>query len=486
MTAMVHTSLAAVPTQPVPVERSVRREHPHRPVPPVHVGWLQRYVRVVLLLDAVLLLAAGAVVAARSGAALGSLAVVVLWWGALGLTRCHEPRFLGSGTEEFRRVADASVRLTAVVAVVGYATPYGLPPNSAGLLLPLGAVLLVTGRFSVRLVVQARRRQGRCSRRVLVVGDADGVLSLGQQLRQEPLAGLQVVGTCVTGSRAGRADLSCAATVRRILVAMEAHGADAVAVASGPGTTPELLRTLSYDLEGSGIDMLVAPALTNVTGTRVSFRPQGGLPLLHVDEPELTGVRHLLKAGLDRSGALLLLLVLAPVLLVCALLVRATSAGPAFYRQERVGRSGRVFTLWKLRTMQEGSDRLVDALESEGDSVLFKLKQDPRVTPVGRVLRRYSLDELPQLLNVLAGQMSLVGPRPPLPREVEQYEAHVHRRLLVKPGLTGLWQISGRSDLSWEESVRLDLQYVESWSLGLDLTVLAKTGLAVLRGRGAY
>jgi exopolysaccharide biosynthesis polyprenyl glycosylphosphotransferase len=266
--------------------------------------------------------------------------------------------------------------------------------------------------------------------------------------------------------------------------------ADSVAVAPGPGISSEALRQLSYELEGTGVDLLVAPTLTNVTGTRISIRPVSGLPLLHVDEPELGGARRLVKAAFDRSVGLLLLLLVAPFLLLIALAIRLTSRGPAFFRQQRVGRDGKAFTLWKLRSMYvdaEARRHQLDDLNVHRDKgVLFKIQNDPRITPIGRQLRRYSLDELPQLWNVVKGDMSLVGPRPPLQSEVDRYETHTHRRLLVKPGLTGLWQVSGRSDLSWEDTVRLDLHYVENWSLGLDLAVMAKTVLAVLRPSGAY
>jgi exopolysaccharide biosynthesis polyprenyl glycosylphosphotransferase len=226
----------------------------------------------------------------------------------------------------------------------------------------------------------------------------------------------------------------------------------------------------------------------DVAGPRIAIRPVCGLPLLHVDEPTLTGGRRVAKACLDRSAALLALLVLAPVLAAIALAVRLTSPGPAVFRQTRVGLEGRPFTMWKFRTMVAGAETLrpaVDVLNQHADGRLFKVTADPRITPLGRWLRRSSLDELPQLVNVLLGQMSLVGPRP-LPTSDAPYDGDARRRLYVKPGLTGLWQISGRSDLNWEESVRLDLRYVEQWSLALDAMIIWKTLFAVVQGRGAY
>lgn len=259
-------------------------------------------------------------------------------------------------------------------------------------------------------------------------------------------------------------------------------------MAASPGVTGEALRRLSYELEGTGVDLLVAPALTNITGTRVSIRPVAGLPLLHLDEPELAGVRKVVKDVFDWTVAGLAVLLLTPLLLGLALAVRVTSPGPALFTQERVGRDGKLFRVLKFRSMVVDAEQRLDEIRAlnEHDGVLFKLRDDPRITRVGRFMRRYSLDELPQLINVVRGEMSLVGPRPPLPSEVNDYETHTRRRLLVKPGMTGLWQVNGRADLSWDETVRLDLQYVENWSLGLDIALIGRTAVAVLTRRGAY
>ncbi len=232
----------------------------------------------------------------------------------------------------------------------------------------------------------------------------------------------------------------------------------------------------------------MAPALTDVAGPRVHIRPVSGLQLLYVEQPEFTGPTWAMKEAFDRALAALALLALSPLLVLIAASIRLTSTGPVIFRQVRVGRNGEVFTVYKFRTMVVGAETHLEALWeiSEGNGVLFKLKDDPRVTRVGRFLRRLSLDELPQLWNVLVGSMSVVGPRPALPNEAERYGRSTARRLLVKPGITGLWQVSGRSDLSWEDSVRLDLYYVENWSFAGDVQILWKTLSAVVRGQGAY
>jgi len=233
---------------------------------------------------------------------------------------------------------------------------------------------------------------------------------------------------------------------------------------------------------------VVAPALMEVTGPRLHVAPVYGLTLLRVSQPTFKGARWVLKGVFDRVAACLALLVLAPLLIGVALAIKWEDGGPVLFRQQRVGKAGRLFPMLKFRSMVCDAESRRAELEAanEGAGPLFKLRVDPRVTRVGAVLRRYSLDELPQLINVVAGDMSVVGPRPPLSVEVELYGVDARRRLLVKPGLTGLWQVSGRSDLSWEETVRLDLRYVENWSFAMDMVIIWKTAGAVLRGNGAY
>ncbi|MFC7582726.1 exopolysaccharide biosynthesis polyprenyl glycosylphosphotransferase [Nonomuraea antimicrobica] len=277
-------------------------------------------------------------------------------------------------------------------------------------------------------------------------------------------------------------------STERILETASLVGADIVMVVSAAGISPDALRELGWELVGTGVDLVVAPSLTDVAGPRIHTRPVAGLPLLHVEEPELAGPRRGVKDLVERLLALAALIVLLPAFAVVACWIRLDSQGPAIFRQARVGRNGRIFTLYKFRSMVVNAERERPRLDgrNEKDSVLFKIRRDPRVTRAGRWLRRWSVDELPQLLNVVKGEMALVGPRPPLPSEVAQYPRHVARRLLVRPGLTGLWQVSGRAELSWEDSVRLDLYYVENWSMTGDLVILWKTVGAVLRGHGAY
>jgi exopolysaccharide biosynthesis polyprenyl glycosylphosphotransferase len=469
-------------------------------------SWLATYRRCLVALDAAILLVAGLLgVVMRFGAGAqgervhgvsylaGSLLLVPIWLAVLALSRCYEERFLGNGTEEYRRVADASFRVTALTVFVLFMTHTNVSRGFLAVSMPVGLLGVVAGRFGARLVLQRQRRRGLCMHKVVVVGPASEALEMTTHLQSQPFTGLQVVGACVAGDvrRYKSATMvPVLGSLVDVIPVLERLGADSVVVAKGPGITSQDLRHLSYELEGSGVDLLVSPQLTNVMGSRITWRPIPGLPLMHVEEPELTGARRLVKATFDRVVGAFLLLVASVVILPLALAVRLTTRGPAFFRQERVGRAGETFMMWKLRTMHVDAEArralLVERNAHGAGGVLFKIRDDPRVTRIGRVLRRFSIDELPQLINVVLGHMSLVGPRPPLPSEVAQYEGHVHRRLLVKPGLTGLWQVSGRSDLAWEDAVRLDLHYVENWSLGLDVTIICKTVMAVLRQQGAY
>jgi exopolysaccharide biosynthesis polyprenyl glycosylphosphotransferase len=328
---------------------------------------------------------------------------------------------------------------------------------------------------------------------VIVVGRESAVLDLVQRLRREPHCGMAVVAACVPDPDAAHAlraeGIETIGDLDHVARLVRALDADAVAVTSSSETAAAYLRRLSWQLEGAGVELLVAPGLTEIAGPRMHMRPFIGLPLVHVEEPEFRGPKRWVKHGLDRLVSGLALVLLTPVLAAISLAVRLDSPGPVLFRQVRIGQGGREFVMFKFRSMVADADAQREELltrNQNADGLLFKVADDPRETRVGRHLRRYSLDELPQLFNVFLGRMSLVGPRPPLPAEVALYEGSVSRRLLVKPGLTGLWQVSGRSDLSWDDAVRLDLRYVENWSLLLDVMILWKTAFAVLRADGAY
>jgi len=418
------------------------------------------------------------------------VALLALWSIMLWVSNAYEMRYLGIGVEEHKRVGWAAVRTFAVIAIVAFVGGGDLPVGFVAVFLAVGVVVQLLQRRAARKGLHRLRASGQCNRHVLAVGARREVHELVEHLRSVPYAGLEVVAACLPpADRARGADLAVPVVGRvdDLFSTVQELGVDAVIIADSHTIAGQALRRLGWQLEDTGVQLIVAPAVTQVAGPRIVIHPIAGLPLLEVDEPELSGGQRVAKEVFDRVVSLLLLIVLSPVFVVLAIVVRAGSRGPAFFRQVRFGRYGREFTMYKFRTMVDDADarRAEFAHLDEADGALFKIRADPRVTRAGRFLRQHSLDELPQLWNVLRGQMSIVGPRP-LPTQMQQYGSEAQRRLLVKPGMSGLWQVSGRSELSWDESVRLDLYYVENWSPALDAQILWRTVGAVVRGRGAY
>lgn len=467
----------------------------HSPPP-----WVRRYIGAAMLVDlcaALLSCAAASLVRpepaqAATGVLLG-MAFPFAWLLLVQLSRGYHGGELGAGGEEFRGLLRAALLVLAGISVLSYALDLDVSRGLVLVAVPGTVFLSAVGRYALRRRVHALRSRGRCMRSVVAVGRERAVLDLVRQLRQEPHCGMEVVAACVPdpdGAELLRtAGIETIADLNSVAATVAVTGAGAVAVTSSSETAASFSRRLSWELEGAGVELLVAPGVTEVAGPRMHLRPFIGLPLLHVEQPEFSGPKRLVKGAIDRVAAGLIVLLLSPALVLTAVAVRLDSAGPVFFRQIRIGRDGREFSMIKFRTMVVDAERRREELlgsNRNADGLLFKIANDPRITRVGRLLRRFSIDELPQLINVLAGQMSLVGPRPPLPAEVAHYDDTVRRRLLVKPGLTGLWQVSGRSDLSWDDAVRLDLRYVENWSLLLDATILWKTFSAVVRARGAY
>ncbi|MGN6171691.1 MAG: sugar transferase [Streptosporangiaceae bacterium] len=413
-----------------------------------------------------------------------------LWLGSVAVAGGYDPRFIGVGSDEFRKILNAVVSLTAGVAIVSYVAKLELARGYMVVALPCTAALDLAARYGLRKRLHRWRRVGHFMRRTVAVGHAAPVEDLVGLLRRDSYHGLSVVAACVAGARHQDevAHVPICGDLDSVASVVDRFNADTVAVLACPEMNGTRLRELAWDLEKTGTEMCVASALLDVAGPRTTIRPVAGLPLLHVDHAELAGGKQVIKAAFDKVSAALALILLAPLFTVIALAIKITDHGPVFFRQTRIGRDGQTFTVWKFRTMVvDAESRKTQLLEhNDGNGALFKMRRDPRVTRIGAWLRRWSLDELPQLFNVLFGDMSMVGPRPALPAEVAEYGHHMRRRLAVKPGITGLWQINGRSDLSWDEAERLDVRYVENWSLALDLQILWKTLSAVARGSGAY
>jgi exopolysaccharide biosynthesis polyprenyl glycosylphosphotransferase len=414
----------------------------------------------------------------------------VLWLIALLLAGAYDARFIGVGSDEFRRILNAGICLTAVVAFVAYATKTDVARGYVIVALPCTVISDLIARYALRKRLHRMRVFGVCMRRTVLVGHADVIAELAAMLRRDTHHGLLAVAACVLGpDRPGEIDgLPIVGGLGNVVAVVEEMQADTVAVLACPEMSGARLRDLAWALEKTDTDLCVAPALLDVAGPRTTIRPVAGLPLLHMDHPEFAGVRWLIKSAFDRAAAVVALVALLPLFAALAVAIKLDDAGPVLFRQTRIGKDGKPFTLYKFRTMVvDAEQRLAEMTTlNESDGLLFKIRKDPRVTRAGEWLRRRSFDELPQLVNVLIGDMSLVGPRPALPSETDAYGHHVRRRLAVKPGITGLWQVSGRSDLPWDEAVRLDVRYVENWSFVLDLQILWKTWAAVTFGDGAY
>jgi len=415
------------------------------------------------------------------------------WLILLWANGTYDRRYLGLGSEEYKRVVRTSVTVVACVSLLAFTTKTQLSRGTVAVVSVSAVGFILFFRVMARQVLHiARRRFGHGAHRMVLVGTLPEALEVYTAVTRSPAAGLIPVAIHITDGYAAARGIETPVPVyagRDVLALVREVGADTIAVCGSASAEPGELRRLAWQLEGTGVDLVVAPQLTDIAGPRVHIRPIEGLPLLHVEEPTLSGPGWLTKNLLDRVAAFFGLLVLTPLLAAIALGIRLTSPGPVFFRQPRVGHEGRTFRVWKFRTMDVDAEERKASLKelelNESDGMLFKMKEDPRIFPFGQRLRASSLDELPQLINVLKGEMSLVGPRP-LPADDGDYLGDVRRRLLVRPGITGLWQVSGRSDLSWDEAVRLDLYYVDNWSLTYDLGILWRTIWVVLRRKGAY
>jgi exopolysaccharide biosynthesis polyprenyl glycosylphosphotransferase len=397
----------------------------------------------------------------------------------------------GAGTEEYKLVLKASLLSAGLLGIGCFLTRFNLSRGFFLLAFAIGVPLLLLWRLALRRSIQHTRRHGHLREGVVIAGNPRHIDDLAAVLRRESWLGYTVLGALITpGSEQVEtpAGIPVLGSTEDMAAAIEGAKADVVIFVDGAFSSAHDLRRAMWDLEGQSVRAIVVPSLSDISSERLKVRPVAGLPLVHVDAPRTVQASHWAKRAFDFLGSLGILALISPVLLAVAVAVKFHDGGPVLFRQTRVGRDGRVFSCLKFRSMVVDAEQRLTDLEvnHERSSVLFKLVDDPRVTRPGRLIRRLSLDELPQLWNVLRGQMSLVGPRPPLPHEAASYGTDMRRRLRVRPGMTGLWQVSGRSDLSWDETVRLDLYYVDNWSMVQDLNILARTVSAVLSSRGAY
>lgn len=426
-----------------------------------------------------------------------TLVLAATWWVMLGLWGSRDTTILGYGTEEYKRLLSASFWLFGLIATVSYVFRLETARGYVALALPAGIVSLFAARMLIRSLLRNQRRVGQSSSTVVLIGGIHGVEHLARAFRKQPMAGYVPFATYLPGTVEGTStdpvlglpNLGSEASVEAITEAIRTIRPDAVAFSSGVPLSPQVIRELGWILADMHVKMIMAPALTDVAGPRIHTQPVAGLPLIHVSTPSLTGWRWFVKRLFDIIGSLTLIVLLCPIFILVAASIKLSSPGPILYVQERIGILGAKFPMYKFRSMRQDADReLASLLRRQGtaDKPLSKIIDDPRITSAGRFIRKYSLDELPQLFNVLFGHMSLVGPRPQREHEVALYDGPAHRRLYVSPGMSGLWQVSGRSNLTWEEAIQLDLYYVENWSLTQDIVILLKTFRAVFTSDGAF
>lgn len=417
--------------------------------------------------------------------------LLVAWALALAAVGSRGHRVIGTGTAEFKAVLQSGAVVLLILALLAFAFQINFSRGLVLLALPAGLLALLVSRMLWRQWLHLHRQRGRYCSRVLLVGSANTASHIAADLRRFPDAGYYVVGAIITNGDRDvplLGDIPVLGSVDKLIQSVDRCRADTVFVTDGHNLPPEKLRQLSWSLEPGRQHLVMAPSLTDIAGPRIHARPVAGMPLVHVETPRYEGTDRFAKRAFDFGASATLLLLLSVPLLVVAVLVATTSKGDVFFSHERIGKHGRPFRMLKFRSMVADADsRLESLLKQQGtsDKPLFKVENDPRITKVGGFLRRYSIDEVPQLINVLRGDMSLVGPRPQVAREVALYDPAASRRLFVKPGMTGLWQVSGRSNLGWDESVRLDLYYVENWSMTADIAILFRTVRAVLASDGA-
>lgn len=411
------------------------------------------------------------------------LVIGVIWMFALDAADSLDDHVIGHGATEYDRVFRATLTACALVIAVAFFLRLDLARVIFLVVFPVGLVMLMLTRWMWRQWLRGRQRSGQYEYRTVVIGETRKAEHIIKTLNGADGTGMKVIGVLTEQANGMMVDgvpvLGEFAELERVAAQLDV---DTVVFAGADQMSPRTIRRIGWNMADLDIDWIVVPSLTDVAGPRIHSRPVAGLPLVHVSFPRLDGARRFLKRGFDVVGSAALILLLSPVLLAVAAAVRFTSPGPVLYSQERIGRNGVPFRMLKFRSMVTDADeRLAELLDAQGrsDQPLFKIEDDPRITPVGRFIRKYSLDELPQLSNVLRGEMSLVGPRPQREAEVALYDHAAHRRLMVKPGMSGLWQVSGRSTLSWEDTIRLDLYYVENWSFMQDIVILFRTVKAV-------
>jgi exopolysaccharide biosynthesis polyprenyl glycosylphosphotransferase len=422
--------------------------------------------------------------------AMVTVPLIIGWLLVIALRGGYDQGVFGAGTDEYKAVVSSSLIAAGLLGIGCYLTKFQISRGFYLFTFLIGPLLLMGGRHLLRRTLHRARRRGAVGQRTLIVGSHEHVDAVASVVTRETWLGYDVLGALVPSGRDSQTEggVRVLGEVEEAAALVRAYDADVVFVVGGAFDHPREMRNLVWDLEADNVQVIMAPGVTDVSSERIRVRPVAGLPLLHLDRPRSQDALRWAKRTFDILGSATVLALVSPLMLWTAWRIKRHDGGPVLFRQTRVGRDGDYFTCLKFRSMVVEAEDVLSDLHSEVgyEEGLFKMRQDPRITKPGRWIRRYSIDELPQLINVLRGDMSLVGPRPPLPLEVDRYTLTQSRRLRVRPGLTGLWQVSGRSDLSWTESIRLDLYYVDNWSMIQDIVILWRTLGAVLSSRGAY
>ena len=413
----------------------------------------------------------------------------VLWLAIVSMFGTYASSQVRAGATEYKRVINASFATAGGIGIICYLLNYEYLRLLFGVWMLTGMVLLTVFRLIRRRAMQRLHKHNRFITPLLVAGSSRHADEVAAVLNREKWLGYRVKGVItndkVTSTKLG---IPVLGSIDNLPTIVKVHAAPAVVFAEGSFDSSVEFRRLAWQLEQSRVQMILAPTLADVSAERLEFRPVAGLPLVDVARPTAAKSLRWVKRSIDVIGSALFLILTGHILLVAMIGIKLEDGGPIFFKQRRVGLNGEEFDCLKLRSMCVDAEARLDELQAnnEGAGLLFKMKDDPRITRVGKIIRRFSVDELPQLWNVFRGDMSLVGPRPALPKEVAQYDFDTRRRLRVRPGLTGLWQVSGRSRLSAEDSQRLDLYYVDNWSVGQDVSILLRTAKAVFGSDGAY
>ncbi|PJK22908.1 UDP-phosphate galactose phosphotransferase [Mycobacterium goodii] len=430
------------------------------------------------------------------GYQLVSATLAILWLALLAGVDCRSTKIIGQGPEEYRRIVSATFLLFGLISILSMLFRMDIARGYLAIAFPLGTVALLASRWIWRMVATRRYKRGQVQEPLLVVGTRQAAANIASKFSSEPELGYRVVGICTPEGptdeaeslTVGEHEFPVVGLDMAVIDAVERTNAMTVAISPTDHLSPTEIRRLMWDLEPKGVALVVTSGLIDVANQRIHSRPIAGMGMLHIEKPQYGRAISWAKRAFDICFALVAILLASPVMVVAAIAVRFSSPGPIFYMDERIGMNGKRFRMFKFRSMYDGSHKqaakLIEAAGSQ--PVFFKMKDDPRVTPVGRWMRKYSIDELPQFFNVLRGEMSVVGPRPQVLREVESYDDLMRRRLMVRPGVTGLWQVSGRSDLPLDDAIRLDLSYVENWTMAQDVVIIARTLRAVMASQGAY